>query len=68
MARARRCHLPARLAGLHSTIEARVTSRPDATIAELWKWLRKTHQVSASTSLMCKTLAALDLTFKKKSI
>jgi transposase len=45
-----------------------VTSRPDATIAELREWLSKTHQVSASTGLMWKTLAALDLTFKKKSL
>jgi transposase len=67
-ARAQRCHLPARLASLHSSIEARVTSRPDATIAELREWLCKTHQVSASTGLMWKTLAALDLTFKKKSL
>jgi transposase len=67
-ARAQRCHLPARLAGLHSSIEALVTSRPDATIAELREWLCKTHQVSASTGLMWKTLAALDLTFKKKSL
>jgi transposase len=67
-ARAQRCHLPARLAGLRGSIEARVTSRPDATIAELREWLCKTHQVSASTGLMWKTLAALDLTFKKKSL
>ena len=45
-----------------------MTSRPDATIAELREWLCKTHQVSASTGLMWKTLAALDLTFKKKSL
>jgi hypothetical protein len=46
-------------------IEAQVTSRPDATIAELRAWLAETHQVSASTGLMWKTLAALDLTLKK---
>jgi transposase len=65
---AQRCHVPPRLADLHDVIQAQVTTRPDATIAELRAWLCKTHQVSASTGLMWKTLAALDLTFKKKSL
>ena len=60
-----RCHLPPKLAALHGAIEARVTDCPDATIAELRRWLFETYQVSASTGLMCKTLAALDLTYKK---
>jgi hypothetical protein len=42
-----------------------VSSRPDATIAELRSWLLATHKISASTGLMNKTLAALDLSFKK---
>ena len=67
-ARAQRCHVPPRLADLHGAIQTQVTTRPDATIAELRAWLSKTHQVSASTGLMWKTLAALDLTFKKKSL
>ena len=67
-ARAQRCHLPLRLADLHGAIEAQVTVRPDATIAELRVWLDETHQASASTGLMWKTLAALELTFKKKSL
>jgi transposase len=65
---AQRCHVPPRLADLHGAIQAQVTTRPDATIAELRAWLSKTHQVPASTGLMWKTLAALDLTFKKKSL
>ena len=65
---AQRCHVPPRLADLHDVIRTQVTGRPDATIAELRAWLCKTHQVSASTGLMWKTLAALDLTFKKKSL
>jgi transposase len=60
-----RCHLPRRLAALHGAIQAQVTSRPDATIAELRTWLSEAHEVSASTGLMWKTLAALDLTLKK---
>jgi hypothetical protein len=43
-----------------------VSRRPDATIAELRAWLLETHQVSASTGLINKTLAAFDLTFKKR--
>ena len=60
-----RCHLPPKLIGLHDAIAAQVTARPDATIAELQSWLSATHKVSASAGLMCKTLAALDLTVKK---
>jgi transposase len=64
-ARPQRCHMVSKLSGLHPAILAQVTSRPDATIAELRAWLLETHKVSASTGLMNKTLAALDLTFKK---
>jgi transposase len=63
-----RCHVPLRLADLHGTIEAQVSMRADATIAELRAWLANTHKVSASTGLMWKTLAALKLTLKKKSL
>ena len=65
-ARRQRCHLTPRLAGLHEAIRAEVASRPDATIAELRRWLAETHKVSASEGLMHKTLAALDLTYKKR--
>lgn len=64
-ARPQRCHVAPKLSGLHPLILAQVTSHPDATIAELRAWLLETHKVSASTGLMNKTLAALDLTFKK---
>jgi len=64
-ARAQRCHIAPKLSGLHPAILAQVNSQPDATIAELRAWLLETHQVSASTGLIHKTLAALDLTFKK---
>lgn len=64
-ARPQCCHVIPKLSGLHSAIEAQVSSRPDATIAELRAWLLETHKVSASTGLMHKALAALDLTFKK---
>jgi transposase len=64
-ARPQRCHVVPKLSGLHPAILSQVSSRPDATIAELRAWLLETHKVSASTGLMNKTLAALDLTFKK---
>jgi transposase len=65
---AQRCHVPSRLAERQTAIESQVTTSPDATITELRAWLSRTHQVSASTGLMWKTLAALDLTLKKKSL
>jgi transposase len=60
-----RCHLPGKLAPLQGAIQARLTTRPDATIAEVQTWLSATHKVSASTGLIWKTLAGLDLTVKK---
>jgi transposase len=63
---AQRGHVPAKLADLHGAIQAEVAARPHATIAELRAWLSRTHKVSASSGLMCKTLAALALTYKKK--
>jgi transposase len=66
-ARPQRCHVSPKLSGLYPAILAQVTSRPDATIAELRAWLLETHKVSASTGLMNKTLAALGLTFKKRA-
>ena len=63
-----RCHVPLKLIDLYGAIEAQVTARADATIAELRTWLSAAHKVSASSGLMWKTLAMLDLTYKKKSI
>jgi transposase len=60
-----RCHVPRKLAPLHDAIRARVLACPDATLAELRNWLQTTHHVTASTGLLCKTLAALELTYKK---
>jgi transposase len=62
-----RCHVPPKLAVLHGAIQAQVATHPDATIAELRAWLSKTHQVSASTGLIGKTLTRLELTYKKSA-
>lgn len=64
-ARPQRCHGAPKLSRLHSAILERVNNPPDATIAELRARLLARHQVSPSTGLMNKTLAALGLTFKK---
>jgi transposase len=64
-ARPQRCHVAPKLGGLHAEIEAQVAKRPDATITELRAWLLETHRMSVSAGLMNKTLAALDLTYKK---
>lgn len=65
-ARLQRSHVPCKLVGLHDAIAAEVAARPDATIDELRGWLAKTHAVTASKGLMVKTLAILDLTYKKR--
>jgi transposase len=64
-ARARRGHMPPKLAALHGAIRERVAARPDATIAELRAWLAAAHTTTASDGLVCLTLARLGLTRKK---
>ena len=60
-----RNHVPARLAGLHDALRARVAAHADATLAELRRWLSQTHGTAASDGLMHNTLARLGLTLKK---
>ena len=64
--RPQRCHVPPKLLGLYDAIRAEVTSRPDATLAELRRWLDAAHGVSASDGLMHGTLVKLGLTHKKR--
>jgi transposase len=63
--RPQRSHLLPKLACLHEAIRDYVTARSDVTIAELQVWLLKAHKVSASSGLICSTLALLGLTRKK---
>jgi transposase len=65
-ARPQRCHVPRKLIGLLAAIQEQVEARPDATIEELRAWLRETHKVAASVTLMWETLAHLNLTLKKR--
>ena len=64
-ARPQRCQLKPKLAALYEAIREWVKEHPDATIGEVQVWLRQTHQVSASSGLICETLALLGLTRKK---
>ena len=64
-ARPQQCHLKPKLLNLHEAIRAEVVARPDATIAELRRWLQETHRVYASEGLMHATLVRLGLTYKK---
>ena len=64
-ARPQRCHLERKLSGLHQAIQDEVAARPDATLAELRRWLSQTHDTAASDGLMHNTLARLGLTLKK---
>jgi transposase len=64
-ARPQRCQLQPKLAPFYGVIRAEVQERPDVTIGELQHWLQRTHHVSASSGLICETLALLGLTRKK---
>ena len=65
-ARPQRSHMQPKLAGLYEAIQMEVRARPDATLAELRRWLSQTHQVTASVGLMHGTLRKLGLTLKKR--
>ena len=65
-ARPQRCHVQPKLAGLYEAIQTEVKARPDATLAELRRWLAETHKVMASNGLMHSTLCKLGLTLKKR--
>jgi transposase len=65
-ARAQRCHVPSKLAGLHDRIRERIAVVPDTTLPELKAWIAGEHQVATSVSLLSKTLLRLNLTVKKR--
>jgi transposase len=65
---AQRCHVRPKLAELPDAIRAYVAAQADATLAEIRAWLLDTHRVSVSNSVLGHTLAALKLTYKKKSL
>lgn len=59
-------HVPRKLAGHLEAIRAHVAARPDETLLELKAWLLEAHDVSASRTLLCRTLRDLGLTHKKR--
>jgi len=65
-ARPQRGHVPAKLAAYHDAIRERVSVVPDATLMDLQVWLKETHQVVASTTLLWEVLRKLKLTLKKR--
>ena len=65
-ARPQRCHVAPKPSGLFDAIRAEVMSHPDATLAELRRWLDEVHGVSASDGLMHGTLVKLGLTHKER--
>ena len=65
-ARPQRCHVPRKLRNYFIAIREQVAARPDTTIEELRQWLRETHEVSVSLTLLWETLAHLELTLKKR--
>ena len=56
-ARPQRCQLKPKLAALYARISEWVTEHPDATIGEVQVWLMRTNRVSASSGLICESLA-----------
>ena len=65
-ARPQRGHVPRKLAGYLTAIEAQVMAHPDSTLAEFSVWLAREHKISASLGLLSETLRDLHLTVKKR--
>ena len=64
--RAQRNHVPAKLAGLEPALAARIDSSNDQTLAELCAWVEREQGLRVGITTMCKTLARLGLTLKKR--
>jgi len=65
-ARAQRCHVPPKLAGLHDRIRERIAVVPDTTLPELKAWIAGEHQVATSVSLLSKNSASVKPDSEKK--
>src|SRR5207245_6441596 len=64
-ARPQRCHVQPKLAGLYEAIQAEVKARPDATLAQLRRWLAQTHEDKDSNGMMHETIRKLARTEQK---
>jgi transposase len=64
----RQCnHVPLRLAPLVDALRAQLKAVPDAKLKEVRSWLRETHNVSVSYSVLWKVVARLGFTLKKST-
>jgi transposase len=59
-------HVPLRLAALKEPLLAQVASAPEQTLTQLCLWVKEEHGIEVGPTTMCKTLARLGLTLKKK--
>jgi transposase len=60
-------HVPLRLAPFTDAMRARLQAVPDAKLNDLRFWLRQTHDVSVSYSVLWKVVARLGFTLKKST-
>lgn len=59
-------HMPLRLAALKNELLAQVALAPEQTLAQLCQWVQAEHGIEVGATTMCKTLAQLGLTRKKR--
>ena len=60
-------HVPLRLAPFTDALRARLQAVPDAKLNDVRSWLRQTHGVSVSYSVLWKVVARLGFTLKKST-
>ncbi len=56
------------LAGREDLVRARVAAVPDASLAELQRWLLEAHRIKICIGALSNALRRLDLSFKKKRV
>jgi transposase len=62
-----RCHLPLRLGPFADVLRERLNAVPDTKLTEMRSWLRDSHGVSVSYSVLWKVVARLGFTLKKST-
>lgn len=65
---AQRCHVPRALSAAHerALVEHVTRTANDQTLAQLCAWLERAHGVRVGRTTLCKALARLELTLKKR--
>lgn len=59
-------HMPLRLGPLKPELLEQVALAPQQTLAQLCQWVKAEHGIAVGATTMCKTLARLGLTLKKR--